>query len=42
MIRKTKGGYKVFSRKGKALSKAMSRKAAQKRLREIEYYKRKK
>jgi len=40
MIRKVKGGYKVVSHKGKNLSKVYpSRKEAEKRLREIEYFK---
>lgn len=42
MIKKVKGGYKVVSKKGKSLSKPMSKKAAQKRLRQIEYFKHKK
>lgn len=42
MIRKTKGGYKVVSHKGKKLSKVYkSKKAAQKRLKQIEYFKHK-
>jgi hypothetical protein len=42
MIRKVSGGYKVFSSKGKPLSKTLpSRKAAVERLREVEHFKRK-
>lgn len=42
MISKTKGGkYVVKSSTGKRLSKPMSRKAATKRLRQIEYFKHK-
>ena len=42
MIKKTKGGYRVYSEKGKSLSKIYPTKAeALKRLREIEYFKRK-
>jgi len=33
------GLYKVFSEKGKPLSKAISKKAAKKRLGEVEYFK---
>ncbi len=41
MIVKTKQGYVVKSKKGKKLSKPYStKKAAQKRLKQIEYYKR--
>jgi hypothetical protein len=42
MIRKIKGGYKVVSKKGKSLGKYRSRKAALKRLRQVEYFKKKK
>lgn len=43
MIRKTKSGkYIVKSEKGKRLSKPMSKKAAKKRLQQIEYFKHKK
>ena len=43
MIRKVSGGYKVYSEKGKPLSKTYSTKEqAQKRLAEIEYWKNKK
>jgi hypothetical protein len=43
MITKTKGGkFIVKSKKGKRLSKPMTKKAAKKRLREIEYFKHKK
>lgn len=43
MIRKVSGGYKVYSEKGKPLSKTYSNKAqAQKRLNQIHYYKNKK
>ena len=43
MIRKVSGGYKVYSEKGKPLSKTYSTKEqAQNRLREIEYWKNKK
>jgi hypothetical protein len=43
MIRKTKGGgFKVVSKKGKSLSKPLpSKGAAQKRLAQIEHFKRK-
>lgn len=41
-IRKVKGGFKVLSKAGKMLSKLfLTRKAAEKRLREIEFFKRK-
>ena len=41
MIRKTKGGFKVVSKKGKALSKpGMSKAAAKKRLAQVEHFKR--
>jgi len=40
MIRSVGGGkYKVFSHKGKVLSKPMSKAAAHRRLAEIEYFK---
>ena len=39
MIRKTKGKFVVISKKGKRLSKPMTKKKAVKRLREIEYFK---
>lgn len=40
MIRKVSGGYKVYSEKGKPLSKVYPTKSqAQTRLREIEYHK---
>lgn len=40
MIRKVSGGYKVYSEKGKPLSKTLSTKSqAQKRLAQVEYYK---
>jgi len=43
MIRKVMGKYYVFSEKGKRLSKAYDTKAeAEKRLRQIEYFKYKK
>ena len=42
MIRKVKGKFVVLSSKGKRLSKPMSKKAAQKRLRQIEFFKHKK
>lgn len=42
MIRKVKGKFVVYSSKGKRLSKPMSKKAAVKRLRQIEFFKRKK
>lgn len=42
MVRRTKSGYKVFSKEGKALTKAFKSKAAAiKKNKEIEYYKRK-
>ena len=40
MIRKTKSGYKVVSKKGKNLSKPnLSKKQAEKRLKQVEYFK---
>ena len=43
MIRKVSGGYKVYSEKGKSLSKVYPTKTqAQNRLAQVEYYKRKK
>lgn len=43
MIKKVEGGYKVYSEKGKPLSRVYSTKEqAQKRLDQIEYFKRKK
>jgi len=43
MIRKTKTGNQVVSEKGKPLSKPnLSRKAAEKRLGQVEYFKHKK
>ncbi len=43
MIRKVKGGYKVYSESGKPLSKTLPTKSqAQVRLRQVEYYKNKK
>ena len=43
MVKSVKGGYKVYSEKGKPLSKTYpTRKQAQARLREIEYFKNKK
>ena len=42
MIRRTSKGYKVVSKKGKNLSSDdLSKEGAQKRLREIEYFKHK-
>ena len=42
MIKKTKGGFKVVSKSGKNLSKpGLSKGAAQKRLAQIEHFKRK-
>jgi hypothetical protein len=41
MIRKEGNKYVVKSSKGKTLSKPMSKKAAEKRLKTIEYYKNK-
>ena len=42
MISKTKQGYQVKSEKGKNLSKPnLTKERAEKRLRQIEYYKRK-
>ena len=42
MVRKVKGGYKVVSKTGKSLSKVYkSKSAADKRLREIEFFKHK-
>jgi hypothetical protein len=41
MIRKTKGGFRVVSKKGKALSKpGLSKAAAKKRLAQVEHFKR--
>ena len=43
MIKKTKQGYQVVSHSGKALSKGnLSKKGAEKRLREVEEFKHKK
>lgn len=42
MIRQVKGGYKVYSEKGKPLSKTYKTKGqAQTRLRQIEHFKKK-
>ena len=42
MIKKTKSGYKVVSKKGKALSKGnLTKKQAQRRLAQVEYFKKK-
>lgn len=42
MIRKQEGGYVIYSEKGKKLSrKYKSRKAAERRLQQIEYFKHK-
>lgn len=42
MIRKTKGGYKVVSKRGKNLGGPYrSKAAARKRLRQVEYFKHK-
>tara|TARA_B100000949_G_scaffold182222_1_gene163466 strand:+ start:2901 stop:3032 length:132 start_codon:yes stop_codon:yes gene_type:complete len=41
MIKKTKGGYKVVSKKGKNLSKpGLTKSAAKKRLAQVEHFKR--
>ena len=43
MIRKVRGGYKVYSEQGKPLSKTLPTKSqAQARLKQVEYYKGKK
>lgn len=43
MIRKVSGGYKVYSEKGKPLSRVYPTKAqAQRRLNQVEYFKSKK
>ena len=42
MLKHTKAGWVVKSESGKTLSKPMSKAAASKRLREIEYFKNKK
>ena len=42
MIRKTKSGYTVYSEKGKKLGSYPTKAKAQKRLRQVEYFKRKK
>ena len=43
MVRKVSGGYKVYSEKGKPLSRVYPTKSqAQARLRQVEYYKSKK
>ena len=43
MVRKVSGGYKVYSEKGKPLSRVYPNKSqAQARLRQVEYYKSKK
>jgi hypothetical protein len=40
MIRKVKGGWQVFSEKGKSLSKILpTKEAAKKRLAQVEYFK---
>jgi len=41
MIKKTKSGYKVTSKKGKNLGKTKTKTAAKKRLKQVEYYKNK-
>lgn len=41
-IRKVDGGYKVYSAKGKPLSKKVSKAQAKKRLSQVEYFKRQK
>jgi len=41
-IRKVRGGYRVVSKSGKNLGKSKSRKGALKRLRQVEYFKRRK
>jgi len=40
MVRKVGSKYVVFSKKGKRLSKPMSKKLAKKRLHQIEFFKR--
>ena len=40
VIRRVDSGFVVFSKKGKRLSKVLSRSAAEKRLRQIEFFKR--
>jgi len=40
MIRKTKSGFVVVSKKGKRLSKPTTKKKALKRLRQVEWFKR--
>lgn len=43
MVRKEKGGYKVYSEKGKPLSKTYkTKKEANRRLQQIEFFKHKK
>jgi len=42
MIKKTGNKYVVVSHKGKRLSKPLSKAGAQKRLRQVEYFKHKK
>ena len=43
MVKKVSGGYKVYSESGKPLSKTYpTKQGAQKRLQQIEYFKRKK
>ena len=43
MIRKVKGGYKVYSEQGKPLSKTLpTKEQAQARLRQVHYYENKK
>lgn len=41
MIRKVKGGYKVTSKKGRNMGKYKSKKAAKRRLEQVERFKRK-
>jgi hypothetical protein len=39
MIRKVRGGYVVLSESGKVLGRSTSREGAEKRLRQVEYWK---
>ncbi len=42
VIRKVKGGYRVLSEKGRNMGTYATKEEAEKRLRQIEYFKRKK
>lgn len=42
MIRKVKGGYRVVSKSGRNMGTSKTKAGAQRRLRQVEYFKRKK